>query len=306
MKEEYLDITNRQEDHNFIYDQTWRTELGIRAIAIMYHEHSDDQNSYENIFKLKDNIEYRLFSATHQYLILLKELRNAEIYLEEIYLKDPLNISTQRFLFSNPYFDRSELEISSVFDSLIFHITSVYDYFSHALCYMYFKNKQETVDWKKLAGVVRGDLKGKYKFCEKVDLIDRTSFVKLNDYRSRLIHKSRDKHHFSGSLDLMKGKMNVFLFPSEYARKTFKKLSQENQDKKFTLAYLASWLFKDCFKNIEEILTSVKDDLETNSNFYQNMKTPKFQNTLILGSINSSNNSFEPISKSLWKEYISK
>lgn len=302
----YLDIVNREEDHKLIYDQTWRAELGIRAIAIMYHEHSEDQNSYENIFKLKDNIEYRLFSSAHQYLILLQELRNAEIYLEKIYKEDPLNISTQRFWFSNPYFDKSELEISSVFDSLIFQITSVYDYLSHALCYMYFKNKQDTVDWKKLANIVRGELKGKYRFCEKLDMIDRSSFAKLNEYRSRLIHKNRDKHNFSGSLDLIKGKMNVFLFPSGYAIKTFKKLSQENPDKKFTLAYLASWLFKDCFQNIEDILSAVKEDLETNSRFYQNMGTPKFQKTLIIGSINSSNNSFEPVSKRLWEEYLKK
>lgn len=303
---EYLDVIDRKEDHRLIYDQTCRAELGIRAIATMYHEHSEDQNSYENIFKLKDNIEYRLFSAAHQYLILLQELRNAEIYLEKIYLKDPLNISTQRFLFSNPYFDKSELEISSVFDSLIFHITSAYDYLSHALCYMYFKNKQETQDWKKLANIARGEFKGKFKFCEKLDSIDRSSFAKLNEYRSRLIHKNRDKHSFSGSLDMIKVKMKVFLFPSEYARKTFKKLSLENQDKKFTLAYLASWLIKDCFQNIEEILTAVKEDLETNSRFYQNMGTPKFQKTLILGSINSSNNSFEPVSKKLWDQYLAK
>lgn len=43
------------------------------------------KNSEENVFRLKDNIEYRLFSASHQYLLLLKELGAAELYLQNIY-----------------------------------------------------------------------------------------------------------------------------------------------------------------------------------------------------------------------------
>lgn len=301
----FLDIEDRNKDYKEIYDQTWRAELGIRSIAIMYHEHSDDQKSYENIFKLKDNIEYRIFSASHQYLILLQELKNAELYLEKIYRDDPLNISTQRFLFSNPYFDKSELEISSVFDSLIFHLSSVYDYLSHALCYIYFKNKQKTLYWTKLAKEVRGNLKNKYMFCEIVDSLDRVSVSKLYDYRSRLIHNQRDKHRFGGNLNMIEGKMVINLFPSDYSQKTFKKLNTQYPNTKYTLTFLASWLFRECFSNIEEILTAVKEDLENNSKFFENMKTPKFQNTLILGSIGM-NNIFEPVSKSLWNQYKSK
>jgi hypothetical protein len=65
-----IDIDNRQVDYEFILKETFRMELGIRAIAIMYDDHSNDKKSYENILILKDNIKYRLFSASYQYLII--------------------------------------------------------------------------------------------------------------------------------------------------------------------------------------------------------------------------------------------
>ncbi|MEO1653035.1 MAG: hypothetical protein AAFU64_05790, partial [Bacteroidota bacterium] len=74
---QYLDIENRENDYKDIHSETFRAETGIRAIGLIYHDHSDDQKSYENVFRLKDNIEYRLFSATHQYLVFLRELNSA-------------------------------------------------------------------------------------------------------------------------------------------------------------------------------------------------------------------------------------
>lgn len=78
MEPEYIDITDREADFKFIDSETWRAEVGLRAIAYMYDDHSDDKNSHDNILILKDNIKYRLFSASYQYLVFLRELYNAE------------------------------------------------------------------------------------------------------------------------------------------------------------------------------------------------------------------------------------
>lgn len=40
---DHIDITDRNADYNFINKETWRAELGLRAIAIMYDEHSNDK-----------------------------------------------------------------------------------------------------------------------------------------------------------------------------------------------------------------------------------------------------------------------
>ena len=47
---EYLDIEDRAKDYNEIISDTHRAEIGIRAIGLIYHDHSDDQNSYENVW----------------------------------------------------------------------------------------------------------------------------------------------------------------------------------------------------------------------------------------------------------------
>ncbi len=48
-----------------------------------------DKNSKENVFGLKDNINYRLFATSHNYKILLKELYVAERNLAGIQQKYP-------------------------------------------------------------------------------------------------------------------------------------------------------------------------------------------------------------------------
>jgi hypothetical protein len=60
--EKILDIENREGDLINIEKQEWRAELGLRAVAVIYDDHSHDKNSKENVFRLKENINYRLFS----------------------------------------------------------------------------------------------------------------------------------------------------------------------------------------------------------------------------------------------------
>src|SRR5690554_6348925 len=94
---EYLDIEDRDRDYNKIYSETFRAEEGIRAIGLIYHDHSDDQKSFENVIRLKSNIEYRLFAATHQYLVFLKELHAAEQYLHAVYKENPNYVNPNTF-----------------------------------------------------------------------------------------------------------------------------------------------------------------------------------------------------------------
>ncbi len=128
--EKYLDIIDREGDYNLIYSETFRTELGIRAIGSTYHDHSADSTTFDTIFQIKDNIEYRLFSAAHQYLIFLREMGLAEKYLQKQYTENPRYVDQNTFP-GNPFFDKVETELSSIFDSIIFHLSSVFDYLSH-------------------------------------------------------------------------------------------------------------------------------------------------------------------------------
>lgn len=304
----YLDIEQREKDYKKIYSETFRTELGIRAIGLIYHDHSDDQKSEENVFRLKDNIEYRLFSATHQYLVLLKELDSAERYLQKIYKENPHYLNSNTFPFGNPYFDKVETELSSIFDSIVFHLSSVFDYLSHAICYMYFKNKEQTLYWTKLSKKVRGDLKGKYKFCEVLDNSDRLFVGKLYNYRSRLLHNKRDKHKFASNIQLNELSFELKIACSDISLKHFDLIEKEKENEQdvITLSYLSSWLIKQTFKEIETILDTIKIDLENNSNFWKNLSKPKGDKGFMFVTMNPDTKFAEPASNGLWKEYKDK
>lgn len=302
----FLDIENREDDYKAIRSETIRAELGIRAIGLIYHDHSDDQKSFDNVFRLKDNIEYRLFSATHQYLVFLRELKNSENYLQELYKKNLSYINPNTFPLGNPYFEIVERELSSIFDSIVFHLSSVFDYLSHAICYMYFKNKEETYYWTRLTKKVRGDLLGKYNLCNVLDEIDRRFVGRLYDYRSRLLHHRRDKHKFAGNIKLHDLSFLLKISCSDISLKHFYIVSENNASEKITLTYLASWLLKRTFLEIENLLDAIKVDLEKESKFQQNLIKPKDKRGFNIVSLNPETNSVEPMSKGIWNEYKNK
>jgi len=298
--EEYHDVENRKKDYDEIQRESFRAELGIRTIGLVYHDHSLDEKSFENVFILKDNIEYRLFSAAHQYLLFLRELGESEKYLQHI-LHENQNVIMSS---DNVYFNKVETELSSIFDSIVFHLSSVFDYLSHAICYMYFQNKQDTLYWTKLSKKVRGDFKDKYEMSKVIDDVDRRFVGKLYDYRSRLLHNKRDKHIFDGYVKT-NFKVDLKICCSNICLKHFSAITNEIENKKITLTFLSSQLIRQSFIEIEKILDSIKLDLEKDSKFNNNLIHGKGNRGMFVA-INPETNTAEPSSNRLWKEYKSK
>lgn len=302
---QYIDIIYRNADYDLINKETWRAEIGLRAIAIMYDEHSDDKNSYDNILILKDNIKYRLFSATHQYLLFLKETRSSEIYLQKLYKENPNYLTA--FPMGNPYFDKVELELSSIFDNIVFQISSLFDYLSHIICYINFCNKSNTLYWTKLSKASRGqgnDFRNP-EIKKIIDTVDRRFVGKLYDYRSRLLHHKRDQHHFAGTTTLVDFKFRLKFIPSDLALKHFSLIKADiASDKKPTLTYIASWLIKRTLIEIESILDILAVEIKKNSNFHKNMHYPKKgDNALLIVSYKPETKYLEPVSNGLWNQY---
>ena len=300
-----FDILNRKTDYEWVRNESIRMEVGFRAISIMYDEHSNDKNSYDNIQKLKDNIQYRLFAATHQYLVFLKELAGEESHLQKVYQDNPNNI--HGFVYRNPYFEKIEQELSSIFDNIIFHVSSVFDYISHIICYIAFKNKSNTLYWSKLTRSARGQNNQltNEEIKKIVDIVDRRFVNKLYDYRSRLIHNVRDHHTFDGQRILYNSQFILQLRPSDLSLKYFKLISNDiGENSKVTLTYLSSWIIKRTFIEIESILDVLAKEIRKDSYFGNNLYTPKRgMNTLLLVSINPKTNTIEPVSEGLWKEF---
>jgi hypothetical protein len=303
--EKFIDIIARQADYDLINKETWRTEVGLRATAFMYDDHSNDRNSHDNIVLLKDNIEYRLFSATHQYLLFLKETSAAEAYLQKLFRENPDYVNA--FPFGNPYFEKIEIELSSIFDNIIFQVSSIFDYLSHIICYILFTNKSNTFYWTKLAKASRGQNQEFTNVDMKkiIDDIDRRFVGRLYDYRSRLLHNKRDRHQFGGTTTLGEFRFKLQFAPSDLALKHFKLIADDIPSGKTpTLTYLASWILKRTFKEIEDILDGLAIEIKKDSSFQKNLRQPKKgDNALLLVSFNPDTKFLEPASDKLWQQY---
>jgi hypothetical protein len=170
---------------------------------------------------------------------------------------------------------------------------------------MYFKNKENTLYWTKLSKKVRGDLKEQFEFCKVLDEVDRKFVGKLYDYRSRLLHNKRDKHHFSCTMGLNDLNFRLKITSSHEVLKHFKLVEKmkTSQNQNITLAYLSSWLIKQSFEEIEIILDAIKINLENNSKFHQNLSKPKGEKGYMIISMNPETKFAEPMSNGIWNEY---
>lgn len=303
MEENIFNIEDRHADLKQIDKQCWRAEHGIRAICLMYDDHSSDKQSKKNIFILKDNVHYRLFSLKHQYLIYLRELSYAEKYLQELHQNDPRILGG--FPIVNPYFEKVELELSSVFDNIVFQLSSVFDYMSHLTCYICQKNKSSTLYWTKLVKAAYGknndfsDLKIK----KTITNIDSNFAGRLYDYRSRLLHNKKDKHIFNATVGMNDFKFELNIIASDLSIRHFKAIREEYPGGQITLTFLASWLIKRSFVEIEKILDALREEILKNSCFYKNLRKPKIDNSFMLITMDPKTKYAIPMSDGLWKQY---
>lgn len=298
-----INIDDRQADYKEIEKQSWRAEHGIRSICVMYDDHSADKNSKENIFILKDNVHYRLFSLVHQYLIFLRELGTAEGYLQSLHSENPKLFDS--FLFRNPYFEKVELELSSVFDSIIFQLSSTFDYLSHLICYICKTDKAKTMYWTKLAKSTYGQNNEFSNLDIKNTIIevDKNFVQRLYDYRSRLLHDKKDQHRFNMSIRLKDAKCDLKILASDLALKHFKAIREDYPEGEITLTFLSSWLIKKCFIEIEKILDALREEILKTSNFHMNLHVPKSNAGFIIVSVNPQTNYAQPVSDGLWEQY---
>ncbi|HEY8660786.1 MAG TPA: hypothetical protein VIL78_17250 [Hanamia sp.] len=303
MKKNLIGIVDRQKDYEQVIKIMQWLELGMRAISIMYDEYSSDKNSKENIFRLKDNIAYRLISAEHMYRLLLIEVGQAEQFLRD---KEYGRNNIQFLAGSNPYMTVVEPKISAVFDSVVFNLVSVFDYISHIICYICKTQKSETFYWTKLAKAVRNknsDL-GKSDTGPVVDQMDRDFVGKLYNYRSTLIHNHREKHPFSIDHNLAKGTFNVKILMTGVEMKDFKFIYKDHDENdSFTLPFLASCLIKTSAIFIEAILDSLYKDISADSHYYHNIRGAKGMNRPVMLFVDPATNMGSPIYEQIWKQF---
>ena len=268
-KKGIIDIDDRLKSFESITKRIEILNEGFRTLYLDYCHHIEITHGREHSFsKLKENIDFRLFSSKFHLELLLKQHYIIEKRIEDIYQKSPEKIINQVYP-SNPLFDVCEKEITSIFDSIIFHLASVYDYISAMVNFICNKKSQSITKWSQLVKSSRG-MGNIYttKNIAGIILDEDKKFVdKLYHYRSVLIHEKSQPNPISLTLKFESGKANVKLYTNESLTKKFNELKEKSETNNITVSYTSEWLIHMTITSISNILFGLKLEMEKMSTF---------------------------------------
>jgi hypothetical protein len=263
-----LDIDDRQKTFQLIAKGIELLNEGFRALYADYMHHIDVKTGKDEILKMKENIDFRLFSSQFHLELLLRQHFAIENRIQDIYQKDPSKVLNEVYP-SHPLFDHCEREVTSIFDSIVFHLASVYDYLSAIVNFICNKKDKSITKWSQLTKSCRD--KGNTYANKKIATIivsENDTFVdKLYKYRSRVIHEKSDIHPISFSLKFASGKTDVKFITTESITKSFKFLKEKASTHNVTVSYTSDWLIHETVNSILKILFGLKEEMELMSTF---------------------------------------
>ena len=234
------------------------------ALAMDYKDHIDASFDQDKIYILRDNVSFRLFSANFHLQLLFDHLLFADQRIKQ----------EQGLGFNTDLYNR---QITSLFDSFIYHTVSVFDYLGTLINYISSTDKKDTtLMWTQLARSVR-DKKNtfsKTSFAEIVDQINRDFVCKLYDYRSSLIHRKADiaRYNVTYRPGAYEETITSF-FAGQYLIKSFKDLKVLSKENDLTIRYVALWILNRTIDKITDILFSLKIEVESKSKGGEPMAT---------------------------------
>lgn len=297
MKAEIIDISDFKSEFEKLRQREALLSDRFIAIAMDYKHYIDASFKENKIYELRDNIQYRLFSARIHVEAILRQHVIIQKKLEKQFKENPQTVVGNFFPF-NPYFLIYHQEISSLFDSFIYHSVSVFDYLSTLTNYISGQKKDDTLMWTQLAKSVRADNHfSKKSFAKVFDKIDRGFVFKLNEHRSFLIHKRSDLGGYNFTLHIG-GNQNIqatFLSGKNFIR-TFKELKEQCNGKHPTIKYSTFWILNKTFDKVTELLFALKNEMELN---------PKVRNPSMF-TLDPDSGVKLPISKRYWHEELLK
>lgn len=263
------DIDDRQKTFQSISKRMELLNEGFRALYADYSHHIEITLGKEHdILKLKENIDYRLFSSQFHLELLLRQHFAIENRIESIYQKDPGKVLNPVYP-SHPLFYHCEREVTSIFDSIVFHLASVYDYLSALINFICKKKDKSITKWSQLAKSCRDKGNGySRKKVAALILSENDNFVdKLYKYRSRVIHEKSDINPISFTLQVKSGKTDVKFISTESLTKSFADLKDKTKTHDLTISYTSEWLIHETISSISNVLFGLKAEMEAMSTF---------------------------------------
>lgn len=277
---------------------------GFMALAMDYGYHIRNtfgtaEEGKHMIYELRDNIHYRLQSSKLHFYLLLKRKMEIEARFGQMLEENPQVFDG--FFMRNPHFEFAADEVMSIYDSIIFHLSSAFDYLAMLIQFVFGKNPQTHLQWITLAKHCYSDVSD-FKnriFKENIKTVDREFVTKFNDYRAELIHRKKSTSFTNVAWKNNSGEVETKFQCSDKIKSAFKKvLEKENE---YCISYVIYVLIKQAILKIGFVLEGVKDEFKTNYNPHSPvMSDDSFQ----IGYVNPETNFIESPSGMYWSKFM--
>lgn len=277
---------------------------GFMAVAMDYGYYINNiqgsaETGKQNIYELRDNMRYRLDSSKLHFYLLLRCKFEIERRFEEMLKNDPKVFSG--FGFGNPHFDFAADEMMGIYDSIIFHLSSSFDYLAMLIQFVFGNNPEKKLQWislTKLCYSKESEFQNRI-FKENIKAVDRDFVSKFNDYRAELIHRKKSTSYANVTWELNSGRVETNFVCSDKIKSSLKKIV--DKDKDYCITYVSYEAIKQAILNIANVLEGINEEFRNNYNPHSPvMKTGGFQ------LLNMSEGSPFPESPSLdyWKDFM--
>jgi hypothetical protein len=233
------------------------------AVAMDYNSYIDPRIKNDSIYKIRDNIIFRLNGAKYHFEILNNIIANLDSELTAVHRK----VHQKGNLFGpDIIFDQRILQVSYLSDSFFFHLGSGFDYMSTLVEFVYSHNKDAELKWTQLARASRDERNpfNKTSIATTIDLLDREFIGKLYDHRSHLIHSKIDRSPSSFTINILEANCKAQIFSSQKFNRNFKELKIIAKERNITIRYSLLWVFHKSLSSLNTILFSLKEYMENN------------------------------------------
>ncbi len=264
MKEqkEHKDVDNIDDKLSDLLNSFSVIDNNMIALAMDYKFYIKEGFGDNEIYTIRDSILYRLRSTRLHARILSGLFTSLDSELTDLHLKSlkdrkdtiPLQL----------HFLNREKDISALFDSILFHAVSAFDYVGNLIGFIV-SNKNK-LKWTQLAKSCRDEKNeiGKTTMAKLIDNLDRSFVGRLYDHRSYLIHIRNEESSMSYEINLTKGIVKSKIDVTKNFIKNFSELRELSRTHDLSLAYVLFWLLEKTTDSIIDIQFGLKDYMETN------------------------------------------
>lgn len=265
-RKKVLDVQDVNSEFQKLQERFKILESRLYAVALDYKHYIDNSMSNDRLYELRDNVIYRLFSSRFHIQLLLQQ--QIEIKDKCFKMMNDGNWDLIQGIHPvHPLHDHFKKEVSSIFDSLLYHIVSTFDFISSLVNYIYApKNeKQNSIMWTTLAKIARDkqNLLFPISISNAIKDYDNHFVSKLYDYRSHIIHDKGDLNQFTYNVTMgSQFSLAIGFIATQKFTNNFSELKKMYKDVALSTSYVSFWLLNKSIDYITDLLFDIKKNLE--------------------------------------------